>query len=162
METPCWSPSEGLQHGGRKPVEISGVYFGSLKTLILSVKLKNIRLSTSLNILVPQNRLINTYIVQVTCHQETMPMSRIAKRTCSIFKTKLACFRLSVVGTGKKGRARGKNEGGLRRGRKAPRLALVLPRFFLARFRSSPTTESLEQAKTKRSTESKTGQQIYV
>ena len=25
METPCWSPSEGLQHGGRKPVETSGV-----------------------------------------------------------------------------------------------------------------------------------------
>ena len=33
METPCWSPSEGLQHGRRKPVETSGVYFGSLKTL---------------------------------------------------------------------------------------------------------------------------------
>ena len=28
-----------------------------------------------------------------------------------------------------------------------PRLALVLPRFFLFRFRSSPTTESLEQAR---------------
>ena len=24
METPCWSSSEGLQHGGRKPVETSG------------------------------------------------------------------------------------------------------------------------------------------
>ena len=33
-----------------------------------------------------------------------------------------------------------KNEGGLV-------LVLVLPRFFLFRFRSSPTTESLEQAK---------------
>ena len=54
----------------------------------------------------------------------------------------LACSRLSVVGDGEKGRAREKNEGGLRRGREA----LVLPRFFLARFRSSPTTESLEQA----------------
>ena len=37
-------PSEGLQHGGRKPVETSGVYFGSLKTFILSVKLENIRI----------------------------------------------------------------------------------------------------------------------
>ena len=54
----------------------------------------------------------------------------------------LACSRLSVVGDGEKGRAREKNEGGLRR----LSLALVLPRFFLARFRSSPTTESLEQA----------------
>ena len=35
METPCWSPSEGLQHGDRKPVETSGVYFGSLKTFII-------------------------------------------------------------------------------------------------------------------------------
>ena len=25
METLCWSPSEGLQHGGQKPVETSGV-----------------------------------------------------------------------------------------------------------------------------------------
>ena len=55
VETPCWSPSEGLQHGGRKPVETSGVYFGSLKTFILSVKLENIRIGTSLNILVTQN-----------------------------------------------------------------------------------------------------------
>ena len=55
METPCWSPSEGLQHGGREPVETSGVYFGSLKTFILSVKLENIRIATSLNILVTQN-----------------------------------------------------------------------------------------------------------
>ena len=55
METPCWSPSEGLQHGGWKPVETSGVYFGSLKTFILSVKLENIRIGTSLNILVTQN-----------------------------------------------------------------------------------------------------------
>ena len=55
METPCWSPSEGLQHGDRKPVETSGVHFGSLKTFILSVKLENIRIGTSLNILVVQN-----------------------------------------------------------------------------------------------------------
>ena len=55
METPCWSPSEGLQHGDWKPVETYGVYFGSLKTFILSVKLENIRIGTSLNILVTQN-----------------------------------------------------------------------------------------------------------
>ena len=55
MEIPCWSPSEGLQHGGRKPVDTSAVYFGSQKTFILSVKLENIRIGTSLNILVIQN-----------------------------------------------------------------------------------------------------------
>ena len=55
METPCWSPSEGLQHGDRKPVETSGVYIGSLKTFIMSVKLENIRIGTSLNMLVTQN-----------------------------------------------------------------------------------------------------------
>ena len=55
MEMPCWSPSEGLQHVCRKPVETFGVYFGSLKTFILSVKLENIRIGTSLNILVTQN-----------------------------------------------------------------------------------------------------------
>ena len=55
METPCWSPSMGLQHGDRKPVETSGVYFGSLKMFILSIKLENIRIGTSLDILVTQN-----------------------------------------------------------------------------------------------------------
>ena len=55
METPCWSPLEGLQHGDRKPVETSGVYFDSLKMFILSVKLENIRIGTSLKILVTQN-----------------------------------------------------------------------------------------------------------
>ena len=49
------SPSEELQHGGRKPVETSGVYFGSLKTFILSAKLENIRIGTSLSILATQN-----------------------------------------------------------------------------------------------------------
>ena len=50
MET----PSEGLQQCGRKPVETSGVNFGSLKTFIPSVKLENIHIGTSLNILVTQ------------------------------------------------------------------------------------------------------------
>ena len=48
METPYWSPSEGLQHGGRKPVETSGVQFASLNTFILSDKLENTRIGTSL------------------------------------------------------------------------------------------------------------------
>ena len=38
-----------------KPVETSGVYFGSLKTFILSVKLENIRVGTSLITLATQN-----------------------------------------------------------------------------------------------------------
>ena len=38
-----------------KPVETSGVYFGSLKTFILSVKLENIRIGTSLITLATQN-----------------------------------------------------------------------------------------------------------
>ena len=43
-------------YGGWKPAETSGVYFGFLlKTFLLSVKLKNIRIGTSLNILVTQN-----------------------------------------------------------------------------------------------------------
>ena len=94
METPCWSPSEGLQHGDRKPVETSGVYFGSLETFILSVKLENIRLGTSPNILVTSGyseleniRRIDIF-VHVRCYQETIPMPRIAKNPCSIFKTK--------------------------------------------------------------------------
>ena len=36
-------------------METSGVYFGSLKTSILYVELENIRIGTSLNILVTQN-----------------------------------------------------------------------------------------------------------
>ena len=56
METLCLSPSDELQHSGRKPGETSGVYFGSLKTFILLFKLKNIRIGTnSLNILDTQN-----------------------------------------------------------------------------------------------------------
>ena len=48
-------PSEELQHGGLKPLETSGVYFGSLKTFVLSAQLENSRIGTSLNILVTQN-----------------------------------------------------------------------------------------------------------
>ena len=55
METPFWSPSEDLQHGGRKPVKTSGVYFGSFTTFIVSVKLENIRIVASLKILVTWN-----------------------------------------------------------------------------------------------------------
>ena len=55
IETQCWSPSEGLQHGSRKPVETSGVHFGSCRTFLLPVKLENIRIGTSLNILVTKN-----------------------------------------------------------------------------------------------------------
>ena len=36
-------------------METSGVYFGSLKTFALSVKLEKIRIGTSLNILVTQH-----------------------------------------------------------------------------------------------------------
>ena len=79
--------SEG-QHGGRKPVETSGVYFGSLKTFILSVKLENIHIGTSLNILVTHAELENTrridIFVHVTCYPKTMPMSRIVKRLSSL------------------------------------------------------------------------------
>ena len=48
-------PCEGLQHGGRKPKETSGVYFGFLKTFLLFVKLENIRIGSSVNISVTQN-----------------------------------------------------------------------------------------------------------
>ena len=51
----AWSPSEGLHHGGRRPVKTSGVYFGSDKTFLPSVKLENIYTGASLNILVAQN-----------------------------------------------------------------------------------------------------------
>ena len=89
METPCWSPSEKLRHGGRKPMETFGVYFGSLKTFILSVKLENIRIGTSLDILVTHNSKTQGYIfVHVTCHPETMPISRIVKKPCSFFQNK--------------------------------------------------------------------------
>ena len=55
----------------------------------------------------------------------------------------LACSRLSVPGDERK-RGRTKARSGVRF--LPPLFALVLPRFFLARFRSSLTTESLEQA----------------
>ena len=36
--------TEGHQHGGRKPLETSGVYFGYIKTFRHSVELANIRI----------------------------------------------------------------------------------------------------------------------
>ena len=54
METPCVEERRRdacNMHGGWKPVETSEVFFGSLKTLILSVKLENICDGTSLGIL---------------------------------------------------------------------------------------------------------------
>ena len=69
-------------------MKTSGAYFGSLKTFILSVKLENIRIGTSLNILVTQNIMRTDIFVHVTCNPETMPMSRIVKKPCSIYKAK--------------------------------------------------------------------------
>ena len=64
-----------------KPVETSGVYFGSLKTFLLSVKLENIPVGTSLDILVTQNSktCIRRIDIFVTCNPETMQMSRKTK-----------------------------------------------------------------------------------
>ena len=42
-------------------METFGVYFGSLKTFILSFKLENIRIGTSLNILVTRKHKSNRY-----------------------------------------------------------------------------------------------------
>ena len=42
------------QPGGRKPVETSGVHFGSLKTFFLSAKLENMHIDTFLNIFIIQ------------------------------------------------------------------------------------------------------------
>ena len=88
MLEPVWS--EGLQHGDRKPVEPSGVYFGSLKTFILSDKLKKIRISTSL--IIGYSELENIrridIFVHVTCYPETIPMSRIVNNPCSVSKAK--------------------------------------------------------------------------
>ena len=91
METPCWSPSEGLQHGDRKPVETSGVYFGSLKTLILSVKLENICIGISVNILVTQNlkhRANRYFRARKMLPRSNADITHGGKTQCSIFKTK--------------------------------------------------------------------------
>ena len=73
----------GLQHGGRKPVETSWVYFGSLKTFLLSVKLeKKSHRHLSQNIgysEIESTRWIDIF-VHVTCYPETMPMPRIVKK----------------------------------------------------------------------------------
>ena len=83
METPCWNPSEGLKHGGRKPKETSGVYFGFLKTFLLSDKLENIRIAGLFSQQIGYSELENIrqidIFVHVTCYPETMPMSRIVK-----------------------------------------------------------------------------------
>ena len=55
METQCRCTFAVHQHGGRKPVKTSGFCVGSLKTFLVSPQLENIRIDTSLNILVIQN-----------------------------------------------------------------------------------------------------------
>ena len=79
METPCWSPSDGLQHGGRKPVETFGVYFGYLKTFLLSVKIESIRIKA----------LLSTYwLLRTRKHKKQCRCHHSGKTQCSIFKTK--------------------------------------------------------------------------
>ena len=75
-------------------METSGVYFGSLATFVLSVKLEHIRIDTSLNILVTHEELENIrridISVHVTCYPETMPMSRHCEKTVFYFQNKAA------------------------------------------------------------------------
>ena len=54
METPCRSQSEGLQHGSRKPEETELEFTLALSKRLFSMLLENIRIGTSLNILVTQ------------------------------------------------------------------------------------------------------------
>ena len=59
-------------------METSGVYFGSLKTFVLSFKLVNIRIGTSYSEL---ERPIHIF-VHITCYPETKPILRIVKLPC--------------------------------------------------------------------------------
>ena len=95
METPCWSPSDGLQRGGRKPVETSGVYFGYLKIKrffsLLNLKHSHRHLSQHIGYSELENIRRIDIFVHVICYSETMPMSLIVKKRVparSIFKTK--------------------------------------------------------------------------
>ena len=67
-------------------METSGVYFGSLKTFFLSVKLENIRIRTSHNILVTQNSKMHVSA------RNMFPRNNAdvthCEKPCSIFKTK--------------------------------------------------------------------------
>ena len=51
MEAPCWCTVEVHQHGGRKPVETSGILFGCLYHFLLYNELANILIDTSPSIL---------------------------------------------------------------------------------------------------------------
>ena len=71
-------------------MDTSGVYFGSLITFILSIKPENIRIDFYQHIGYSELENIRRIdiFVQVTCYPETMLMSRIVKKPCSIFNTK--------------------------------------------------------------------------
>ena len=94
LEPRGWSPSEGLQHGCRKPVVTSGDYFGSLKTFLLSDKLEKYRnrhFSQHVGYSELENIRRIDIFVHVTCYPETMPVSvsrMVEKLSGSIFKTK--------------------------------------------------------------------------
>ena len=42
------APSEGHQHGGRKPAKTPGVYFGYFKAFLLSAELSHIEIDASI------------------------------------------------------------------------------------------------------------------
>ena len=69
-----------------KPVETSGVYFGSLKTFFISVNLKHSHRLFSQHIGYSELENIRQIdiFMHVAYHPETMPMSRMEKKPCSI------------------------------------------------------------------------------
>ena len=69
--------SMGLQHGGQKAVETSGVYFGYLKT--------HKHFSQHIGYSELENTRRIDIFVRVTSYPETMPMSRIVKKLSVLF-----------------------------------------------------------------------------
>ena len=57
-------PSEGHQHGGRKPAKTSGVYLGYFKALLLSAELSHINIDVS-----------------ITCYMLAILLSRTAQKS---------------------------------------------------------------------------------
>ena len=74
-------------------METSGVYFGSLKTFLLSVKLENIRVGTSLNILVTQNSKTQGESNRNMLPRNNADVTHCEKTQCSTFKAKHAVNR---------------------------------------------------------------------
>ena len=87
METPCWSPSEGLQHGSC--METTGNIWSLLWLSVLNLNVRIGSYSRHIGYSELEHMKRIDIFVYPTCYLETMPMSRIVKKPVFYFQNKV-------------------------------------------------------------------------